>query len=418
MAEPTLIEPDVQFKKQLLASGGETLKKCFQCGTCTVACPLSPDKDPFPRKEVLWAQWGLKERLMADPDVWLCYQCNDCAQLCPREANPGDVMAVVRQNVIEHYSVPGFLARWVASPRYLPVLFAIPALLMLLTIWLTGGFSAHPEGHSHFWAAGIFAPEGEGQAFKVANFDHFFSHYPIIMFFTGFVGLAMLGALAGLARYWKALKAGPLGVRGEGGPGLVSCLIAAVKDVLTHRKFKDCESTSNRYVAHMMLFYGFAGMFVTTALAAILYYVPNEWGPLAAYPFVWWHPVKVLGNVSGAAFLVGLAIAIVDRLKDDKLTPRSGYADWLFIAVIGLTVITGVICQTARLANAPVSAYTTYFIHLLFVFFLLVYLPYSKFAHLFYRTLAMAYARHCGRDAQPTPAGAGTAGEAEEQTAA
>ncbi len=50
MSEPTLIKPDLAFKKKLLEAGGETLKKCFQCGTCVVACPLSPDRDPFPRK--------------------------------------------------------------------------------------------------------------------------------------------------------------------------------------------------------------------------------------------------------------------------------------------------------------------------------------------------------------------------------
>jgi len=395
MSGLTRIEPDVRFKKRLLETGGETLKKCFQCGTCTVACPLSPDAAPFPRKEILWAQWGLKERLTADPDIWLCHQCNDCSQLCPRGASPGDVLAAVRQNVIEHYAIPGVLARMVASPKWLPILFAIPALLMALAIWTTGGFGAAPEGSSHFLADGMFSANGAG--FKPANFDHFFAHYPIILFFTGLIGLALLGSLAGLARYWKAMDAfaASQGRRppGAGKGRLRACAIATMREILLHKKFRDCEANANRYWGHLLLFYGFGAMFGTTALAAICYYT-------LGYPFSWLHPVKWLGNLGGAVFLAGLVVVIAERRRAGKLAPRSGYTDWLFLTVIGMTVVTGVGCQLARLADAPLAAYGGYFIHLLFVFFLLVYLPYSKFAHLLYRTTASMHCHFSGRETQ------------------
>jgi len=64
MADTYVIEPDLDFIKDIGALGGEDLKKCYQCATCSVACPISPDTKPFPRKEMIAASWGLKGHLV------------------------------------------------------------------------------------------------------------------------------------------------------------------------------------------------------------------------------------------------------------------------------------------------------------------------------------------------------------------
>ena len=83
---PRLVEPDLGLVEELAAFGAKDFKKCYQCATCSVSCSLSPDRDPFPRKEMLWAKWGLKDRLLKDADVWTCYYCGDCSTRCPRGA--------------------------------------------------------------------------------------------------------------------------------------------------------------------------------------------------------------------------------------------------------------------------------------------------------------------------------------------
>ena len=50
-----VIQPDLDFVRSVMESGGDTVKQCMQCANCSVACELSPTERPFPRKEMIWA---------------------------------------------------------------------------------------------------------------------------------------------------------------------------------------------------------------------------------------------------------------------------------------------------------------------------------------------------------------------------
>ena len=125
MSEAIVIKPDLDFVKGVIDAGGSSLKKCYQCATCTVVCKVTPDKDPFPRKEMVWAQWGLKEKFQGNPDVWLCHQCGDCSEICPRGAKPGDTLAAIDQfnvaNGISYISTGGGAFLEFVEGKTLPV---------------------------------------------------------------------------------------------------------------------------------------------------------------------------------------------------------------------------------------------------------------------------------------------------------
>ncbi len=80
---------------------------------------------------------------------------------------------------------------------------------------------------------------------------------------------------------------------------------------------------------------------------------------------------------------------------------RSGigsYFDWLLITIIGVIMASGILSWLTRLAGIANVAYTVYFIHLVFVLSLFLYLPYSKLAHMFYRSAAMCFVKYSGRE--------------------
>ena len=136
------------------------------------------------------------------------------------------------------------------------------------------------------------------------------------------------------------------------------------------------------------------GLVVTTTSVGIGIYA---FGYLTPWPF--WHPVKILGNVSGIVVIAALAVFLWRRIVDQRKAGKSTYSDWLFLSILLITTLTGFLSQWLRLADLRALAYPTYFVHLVFIFFLLVYIPYSKFAHLVYRTVAMLYAAGSGSSA-------------------
>ena len=408
MPDPYVVKPDRDFLHRILAEGGEDLKKCFQCATCSVVCELSEGKSPFPRKEMIWTQWGLKDRLVADPDVWLCHQCNDCSTKCPRGARPGDVLAAVRHETVKHYAVPRVLGELVGEVKFLPILLIVPAVLLLLALAMRGPLWGALEG-----------------VLQYMHHDGFYSdlypHWLLIGFFTTFWGLAMLGGVLGLVRFWNAMKAADV-TAGRYNPvlGIVPSLVRVVMTIFRHDKFGQCIDRETRRWAHLGAFYGFAALFAVSVWAVIALYMIN---PMIAghehdlhYPFgffdLFGFPWKLLANLGAIALIGGCVLAIRDRTSGKAESGASTTFDWVFVWLLLIVGVTGLLTEVLRWVVDPgmygaehvvwtapeCLAYAIYFCHLVVVFGLLVYLPYSKFAHVLYRTAALVYAEHSGRN--------------------
>jgi quinone-modifying oxidoreductase subunit QmoC len=318
---------------------------------------------------MLQAQWGLKE-VVQDPDIWLCHQCSDCTVYCPRGAKPGEVMNALRKLCIEAYSVPAQLARMVSDARFLPVLIAFPVVLLLLALKVTG--------HLHL-------PEGTIAYHKL---------FPTLLVDAIFVpafffAVAVLGR--GVMCYWQDLnRANPWKTRVEG--NLVSNLLATIKDILLHNRFRLCETTYPRSTNHLFLLFGFIFLAIVTGWGFL-----NEWVLHHESPYAIYEPIKLLAIVGTAGLLYGIFNIIKERQANAEKAGYGGYYDWLLIYVVFAVGATGLLSWLFRLVHIRILAYPTYFLHLVSVFFLFFYAPYTKMAHMVYRTVAMLYARMSGR---------------------
>jgi quinone-modifying oxidoreductase subunit QmoC len=376
----TLVEPDLDFVREITASGGETLKRCYQCATCSVVCALSPDDRPYPRKEMIYAQWGLKDRLVNDVDIWLCHYCNDCSTYCPRGARPGDVLRAVRAISFKHFAFPGFMGKVLGEAKYLPVMLGIPLIVLLLGLAITG--------HLHI-------PQGEAVELR-----DFFPLYLVDSIFITFTTLAVLSLGFGVWNFLQGIHANAIREGyAEDKPlvvgDYVKSLVSVIPTILLHTKFKLCTTNRDRYLPHILLLFGFVGLFVVTSLGFLgLYVLPIDF---LAPPYSLANPVKLLALAAGVAVLVGIVWVISNRLKRKTAVSTLTYLDWSLIVAIIATVVTGFMTWIFRVSNAGSVAYPTYFIHLACVFYIIAYLPYSKLAHLVYRTVAMGYAAHIDR---------------------
>jgi quinone-modifying oxidoreductase subunit QmoC len=124
-----------------------------------------------------------------------------------------------------------------------------------------------------------------------------------------------------------------------------------------------------------------------------------------------------LGNISGIALILGILILIGNRMKASEQRGIGSFFDWSLILVIGAVAITGFLAEIVRLSGAAKPAYFVYFLHLVFVFYLFAFMPYTKFAHIVYRTVALVYVKYTGREIVTEPSVDYQKAEAEEAAA-
>ena len=357
MADALMLHPDREFIREVTENSGGDLKKCFQCATCSAVCSLSTESRPFPRQQVLEAQFGMADQLIGDPAVWLCHDCGDCTARCPRGTRPSAVMDAIRMAAIRRLAFPRFMGTMVGRRENGAIMFMLSALILLAIAIL-------PAIRSEVRPL-VFA-----QMFPKDRLEP--------LFFA--VGAYVMLALAmGAVRFAKALRAA-----GANGP-ILPALIPVLLEIIRHRRFANCGTGHVRRWGHLFVISGFLGL----ALMGTTVGIGSMFG-LIDTPIPILNPLKLFANLCALSLVAGVSLLFWNRITNQEKRAGSSFCDWYFLALVGGVGLTGILSELLRLAQNPDWMFSVYYIHLSLVLTLFLCTPYSKFVHFLYRTMAMA----------------------------
>ena len=108
---------DANFKYEIAGKpGGENIKKCFACGTCTAGCPVFHVENRYnPRKIIRMILLGMREQVLSSNVIWFCSQCYTCSANCPQDVDFSDIISALRDLAVREGHAPPHLAEKVAD---------------------------------------------------------------------------------------------------------------------------------------------------------------------------------------------------------------------------------------------------------------------------------------------------------------
>lgn len=373
--------------------GAVNISACFNCGNCTAVCPLSSEGDSFPRRMIRYAQVGMQDQLLSSKELWMCYYCGECSRTCPRQADPGEFMAASRRYAIAKYDRLGLAKAMYTSPL-------LSTLLMIVLVLVLAGFMYTVHGPMPTNSLRLFE-------FVPAGFIHNLGLAVILIVFlaglSGMINMVVhIGKAGGLPKDYRLNWLGALWEA------------IGVEALGQQRYRQDCETESDqqawflqKWFIHASTMWGFLGLLAATVLDYALELLgvkpTGTWVPI-------WYPVRLLGTVAGLFLVYGVSMLMLRRLrKADETFKRSLVSDWSFLILLWLAGVSGFALEISLyLSQTPVWAYGVMLFHVAIAMELVLLAPVTKFAHAFYRTVAL-YAHALKPLPERVSAGAGSA---------
>jgi quinone-modifying oxidoreductase, subunit QmoC len=109
--EPLRLKREADLRQAFLEEvegipGGEKIKNCIQCGTCTGACPVSAWMDITPRETVALFRAGMIEDILHSRTIWICASCYSCRVRCPSGILVTDMLYALKRLAMDKKIYP------------------------------------------------------------------------------------------------------------------------------------------------------------------------------------------------------------------------------------------------------------------------------------------------------------------------
>lgn len=152
---------------------------------------------------------------------------------------------------------------------------------------------------------------------------------------------------------------------------------------ITQKRYAQC-SRKRPWFLHLVLMLSYVTMFVL-----IMFFLSD----MQKGPEIDWN-VHILGYIATAGLLIGVLFAIQGRIrKTEPFHVHSHETDWIFLILLLIITVTGIGQHVLHRMGMNEAANITYIVHMMGVVPMLVLeVPFSKWAHLAYRPLAMYFA--------------------------
>jgi ferredoxin len=351
---------DQELHQEVEQLGAKDMELCMQCGLCAASCPLSDGTNTFPRKIYRYIQLGLRDRLLASPEPWLCYYCGDCNTDCPRGAEPAETMMAARRWLTTQYDFTGFARR-----LYLSKAWEFGSLLTLaLGIILLFVFFHGPVVTDHV-SVNSFAP--------------------VLWVEIGDLAMAVVLSTFLFINAFRMYSS----VMGKTRPPLRLFFTQAKEFVIhftTQKRWRTCAESekkiNTRWIKHFLLVTGY----MTKMMLVVVFL---RWFQRDTAD---WHFTSLFGYYSAVTIMYFSGEMLYSRYKkkDEALHRYSHATDWLFLILLFLTAFSGAVMHLFRMVDWAIPTYIMYVVHLaIAVPMLVIEVPFGKWSHLFYRPLAI-----------------------------